>query len=427
MENNLNLNDGLSRRAFVERIAYSLLGVSAMANPSFAAEQAVGNRFGKAKHVIYIYLSGGASHTDTFDPKTDPLINTGVAPINTKGEFQIAGYFPKLAQHGDKFSVIRSLSSKTGSHEAGQYVVRTSYNKNSLIIHPTLGSLSYYLLGKQHASIPDNILISGDSNNSKGGYLSKQFYPISISNPDEGLRYAKSLVDKTKFNSRYNILNQLDKNFQKTYNNREITAYDVLYDETLKLMNSKDLELFDLNKEDNATKERYGKTQFGSGLLLAKRLIKSGVRYVDVSTGSMDYHSDINQSMTRKSLEMDAALAALFEDLAKEGLIKETLVVIATEFGRTPKINSNQGKDHHPAAFSCVLGGLDLGGRAIGKTADDGSTVKETPISIGEFNSSIGYLLGIKPDRVWTSPPESSAPGRPFTIGNGAKPISFIM
>jgi len=427
MENKF-LDNEISRRAFVENMAYSLLGVTALSHTTFGADIPSGNRFGKAKRVIYVYFSGGASHTDTFDPKLDPLINTGILPIKTKGDFEIAGYFPKLAEHGNKFSVIRSLSSKTGAHEQGNYLVHTSYGKSSLIIHPAMGSLSNYLLPKQHPSIPDNILISGDSNHPRGGYLNKQFHPVSIGNPNEGLRYAKALVDKGKFSNRYAILNQFDKNFQKTFNNREIAAYDVLYDETLKLMNSKDLELFDLTKEDDKTKERYGKTSFGSGLLLAKRLIKNNIRFVEVTTGGWDMHNDVKDGMTRKAQEVDTALAALFEDLEKEGMIQDTLVVVATEFGRTPKINVNSGKDHFPAAFSFLLGGLDIGGRVIGKTNEDASKVLETPVTIGEFNATVGHYMGIKSDRVWLSPPESSAPNRPFSIGGSAtvKPISSL-
>lgn len=353
------MNNEINRRKFIENVAYSFLGVTALTDTTLNAEITSNNRFGKAKRVIYVYLSGGASHTDTFDPKDNPLINTNVKPIGTKGDFKIAGYFPKLAQHGNKFSVIRSMSSKTGAHEQGNYLVHTSYGKSSLIVHPALGSISYFLLGKQHGGIPDNILISGDSNHPKGGYLNKQYHPISIGNPNDGLKYSKMLVDKGKFNHRYEILNQLDKNFQKTFNNRDIAAYDILYDETLKLMSSKDLDLFDLNKEDEKTKERYGKTQFGSGLLLAKRLIKNNIRFVEVTTGGWDMHSDVNDGMTKKAQEVDTALAALFEDLEKEGLIKDTLVVIATEFGRTPKINVNKGKDHFPAAFSFVIGGYN--------------------------------------------------------------------
>lgn len=420
MSNTLPTND-VSRRTFIERLAFGTLGVSVLDSNLFSAEVTSKN-FGKAKRVIYLYLNGGASHTDTFDPKLLPEINTGVVPVATTGDFQIAGYYPKLATHGKYFSVIRGMTSKTGAHAQGQYLVRTSYAKNSLTVHPAMGALSYWLLGKQHGSIPDNILISGDNDHSRGGYLDKQYYPVNIVNPTEGLRYSKSSVSDAVLNNRMAILDGLNRGFKQNAVLPDVAAYNTFYDETLKLMQSEDLNLFDLNKEDAATRARYGMNQIGQGLLLAKRLIKNNVRYVEVDNGGFDMHNDINTNMTRKAAELDTALDALFSDLATEGLIKDTLVVIATEFGRTPKINVNEGKDHFPAAFSCVLGGMDIGGRAIGKTNETAEKIVERPVSIGEFNATIGHLLGIKHDHIWMSPTN-----RPFTTGNKEAPIKELV
>lgn len=416
-----NLKNDVSRRDFIQKLAFSTLGVSMLDNVTFAQSASL-PKFKKAKRVIYLYLNGGASHTDTFDPKSLPEINTGVSAIKTTGDFEIAGYFPKLAQHGKNFSVIRSMTSKTGAHAQGQYLVRTSYPKNNLTVHPAMGALSYWLLGKQHGSIPDNILISGDTDHSKGGYLDKKFYPLSIVNPNEGLRYGRKSVSDTVFSKRMQVLNDLDRNFRSTYNLPEVNSYNTFYDETLKLMSSSDLDLFDLNKESKETRERYGMNQLGQGLLLAKRLIKNNVRYVEVDNGGYDMHVDIKDNMTRKSAELDTALDALFSDLNTEGLINDTLVVIATEFGRTPKINQNDGKDHFPGAFSCMIGGLDIGGKVIGKTNETAEKILDRPVNIGEFNATIAHLLGIKHDHVWMSPT-----ARPFTVGNGDLPIKELL
>jgi len=424
MRNSINEIDGdnkCSRRTFVERLAYGTLGVSILNNDLFAAPAGL-NKFGKAKRVIYLYLNGGASHTDTFDPKKLPEINTGVDPVATTGDYQIAGYYPKLAQHGKNFSVIRGMTSKTGAHSQGQYLMRTSYAKNSLTIHPAMGALSYWLLGKQHGTIPDNILISGDPDHSKGGYLDKRFYPISIVNPNEGLRFSKASVSDTIMGNRLAVLDELNRGFKQKFNTPDVTSYNTFYDETLKLMKSQDLNLFNLNKEDKATRDRYGMNSLGQGLLLAKRLIKNNVRYVEVDTGGWDMHNDINTNMTRKAAEVDMALDALFTDLKSEGLINDTLIVIATEFGRTPKINVNEGKDHFPAAFSCVLGGMDIGGRVVGKTDDNAEKIIERPVTIGELNATVGHLLGIKHDHVWMSPAN-----RPFTTGNKSEPIKELL
>jgi uncharacterized protein (DUF1501 family) len=418
---NTNINTDISRRNFIEKLAYGTLGVSIMQPFSCGAENP-NSRFGKAKRIIYLFLNGGASHLDTFDPKTNPETSTGIKGIKTTGEFEITEHFPKLAQHGKNFSVIRSMTSQTGAHAQGQYLVRSSYPKNSLTLHPTMGALSYWLLGKQHGSIPDNILISGDTDHSKGGYLDKKFYPLSIVNPTEGLRYGKSSVSDSVFSKRMQILNSLNSGFGQQNKLADVSSYNTFYDETLKLMSSSDLDLFDLNKEDKETRERYGMNQLGQGLLLAKRLIKNNVRFVEVDNGGYDMHVDINDRMADKAMELDTALAALFDDLESDGLIKETLVVIATEFGRTPTVNVNQGRDHSPGAFSCVIGGLDLGGKVIGKTDEKGAKVVDRPVSIGEFNATIGHLIGIKHDHIWTS-----NTGRPFSTGNNSKPLPELI
>jgi hypothetical protein len=433
MDKNLNLNNDVSRREFIEKAAYSLLGVSALTSTSFGADIPKQN-FGKAKRMIIISLNGGCSHVDTFDPKDHPNINGGIKPIQTNGGFTISSYFNELAKHGDKFSLIRGINTKSGAHESASYSMKTSYTKNSLIIHPSMASIIFSLKGSQHGSIPDNILITPDSNHPKSGYLNKQFSPLTITNPLEGLRFSKKTVENSKFNNRLEILKAFDNNFQKIYDNEDVREYHVLYNETLKLMNSKDLELFDLNKESEATKERYGKTQFGQGVLLAYRLLKNNIRAVEVGSSSFDFHNDINTGMTTKTGEIDKAMSALFTDLAKDKLLDDTLVLITTEFGRTScyatagksieKIdevsprNVNDGRDHQPAAFSALIGGCGMYGKVVGKTNEFANKVIDRPVSVGEINATIGALFGIKPDYVWMSPPNSSAPNRPFTVGN---------
>lgn len=433
MENKLNLSDDFSRREFVEKLAYSLLGVTALSQTTFA-DDIPSTHFGKAKRMIIISLNGGASHIDTFDPKDNPNVNGGVNPIPTTGGFTISKYFPQLAQHGNKFSVIRGMTTKSGAHEPASYIMKTSFMKNSLTVHPSVASIIYALKGAQHGTIPDNILITPDSNHPKAGYLDKKFSPLIIVNPLEGLRYSKISVDNAKFSKRLEILKAFDDNFQNKYENEATKEYSIIYNETLKLLSSKDLDLFDLNKEDAATRERYGKSSFGSGVLLAKRLIKNGVRAVEVGSSSWDFHNDIQTAMENKSKDVDQALAALFDDLSKEGLLKDTLVVVTTEFGRTGSYskdgkaltdannanpyNVNSGRDHQATAFSCMIGGMDIAGKVIGKTNDLGNKVIERPVSVGEFNATVGHLFGIKHDYVWHSPTN-----RPFTIGNKEKPI----
>jgi hypothetical protein len=323
------------------------------------------------------------------------------------------------------------MTSKTGAHSQGQYLMRTSYAKNSLTIHPAMGATSSYLLGKSHDSIPDNILISGDNDHPREGYLDKKFTPLPIINPNEGLRFSKLSVSESGLNNRLSVLNALDRNFREGYGVKDVNSYNVLYDETLKLLKSEDLDSFDLNKETPENRDRYGRSNFGQGCLLAKRLISRGVRYIEIGDGGWDMHNDISTAMTNKAEYYDKALASLFNDLSESGLLKETLVVIATEFGRTIDsknennllgLNKNEGRDHHPSAFSCLIGGCGLGGKVVGKTDENGQKVVERPTEIGELNATIGHLLGIRHDHIWMSPSN-----RPFTIGNKSEPIKELI
>lgn len=428
-EKTLNLKSGTSRREFIEKMAYTTFGVSVLQTPAGATftDQKM---FGRAKHVIYIYNNGGMSHLDTFDPKNSKKVNGGIGKVMTTGEFYVSEYFKNLAKHGDKFSLIRGMTSKTGAHAQGQYLMRTSYSKNGLTVHPAMGAVSSYLLGKQHESIPDNILISGDANHPKEGYLNKRFSPLPIINPNEGLRYSKSSVSESGLSNRMSILDSLDRNFRQNFGSKDVDSYNTLYDETLKLLKSDDLEAFDLNKEDAKIRDEYGRSNFGQGCLLARRLISRGVRYIEIGDGGWDMHTDIADRMTQKEY-YDKALASLFADLHSRGLLEETLIVVATEFGRTidPKnsngnggLNKNDGRDHHPSAFSCLIGGLGIGGKVVGKTDDVGQKVTERPVDIGEFNATIGHFLGIAHDNVWMS-----SAGRPFTVGNKKEPIKELL
>jgi hypothetical protein len=424
---NLNLNNDISRRAFVEKLAFSTFGLSVLNTYGVDTPKL----FGKAKHVIYIYNSGGMSHVDTFDPKSKNTINGDVKPIPTTGDFFISEYFPELAKHGNKFSVIRGMTSKTGAHSQGNYLMHTSFAKNSLTIHPAMGALSSYLLGKQHSSIPDNILISGEGDHPREGYLDKKFSPLPIINPNEGLRFSKLSISDSTLNNRLSVLDVLDRNFKKSFGLADVNSYNTLYDETLKLLKSEDLSVFDLAKESPENRDKYGRSNFGQGCLLAKRLISKGIRFVELNDGGWDMHTDIKDNMTKKQEYYDKALGALFSDLTESGLINDTLIVIATEFGRTidnensngnAGLNKNDGRDHHPAAFSCIMGGCGLGGKIVGKTDENGQKVVERAVDIGELNATIGHMLGIKHDHVWMSPAN-----RPFTVGNKSLPIKELI
>ncbi len=407
--------DPSSRREFMLKTAKTALGVSVLSgleNEAFAAaEAAPAGKGGKAKAVIYLYMSGGMSHIDTFDPKTGST--KGFAdPVQAKGgDFQLGGYLPELAKHGDKLCLIRSMTSKTGVHESGSYIMHTGYEPRGTIVHPTLGSWAQHFKGRSHKTLPSSVVIGAGSANA--GFFPSALSPVPISNADNGLQNAKAAVSDAMFKKRVSLLNEFDTAFRDKYQSREVKAYTEFYDETMNLLTSEDLGAFDLKKEDQATRTMYGQG-FGQGCLLARRLVQSGVRFVEVRTGSWDMHNTIDQGMTTLGKSMDTAFAALLTDLKRTGLLDSTLVMLGSEFGRTPDVNQNDGRDHYPKVFTTVLAGGGIkGGYTYGSSDKDGREVADKPVTVPDFIATIGAAMGLPIDETVMSPS-----GRPFRIGD---------
>jgi hypothetical protein len=418
----LKLNPA-SRREFMLRTAKTALGVSVLSgldNEAFgAAEATPAGKGGKAKAVIYLYMAGGMSHIDTFDPKTgatkgfkDPISATG-------GAMQLGGYMTNMAKHGDKLTIVRSMTSKTGVHEAGTYVMHTGYDPRGTIVHPTLGSWAQHFKGRSHSTLPSSVTIGAGTANA--GFFSPSLAPIPISNAESGLQNVKSAVGEDMFKKRISLMNEFDTAFRDKFKSPEVKAYTEFYDETMNLLTSKDLEAFDLSKEDAATRQMYG-NGFGQGCLLARRLVQSGVRFIEVRAGGWDMHNYIDEAMERTGTGMDTAFAALLTDLQRTGLLDSTMVVLGSEFGRTPDINENSGRDHFPKVFSTVFaGGGVKGGYVHGASDKDGREVADKQVTVQDFIATIGAAMGLPVSEVVMSPS-----GRPFTVGDKGKVVSEL-
>ena len=195
-----------------------------------------------------------------------------------------------------------------------------------------------------------------------------------------------------------------------------------MYDDAVTLMKSSDLEAFDLTQESDAVRDRYGRNNFGQGCLLARRLVENDVRFVEVTLGSWDTHTSNFVRTPQLCETLDQGFSSLLVDLEQRGLLDDTLVVLTSEFGRTPRINQNVGRDHYPQAFSSVMaGGGIAGGRRFGKSDETGENVVENPVSVFDFNASIGYALGLPLDQVLFSPTK-----RPFTAANDGTPVTGL-
>jgi hypothetical protein len=410
-----------NRRRFIELAAGSFLGVST--SNSFGAaggKSAFPLPTDPAKQLIYLYMEGGMSHIDTFDLKTGHDNQGSTRPINTNVDgIRFSSHLPNLARHADKLCIVNSLTSTAGDHEKGNYFMHTSYQQRATIRHPGIGSWYHKLKGKLNPTLPASVFIGRESRfHGSGGFFEPEFEPLAINEPQSGLKYARRLVDENRFKRRINLANDIDAEFLKRYHSKPIRAYGHMYADAVRLMDSPDLAAFDIHREDENTKSRYGSEPFGQGCLLARRLIERNVRSVEVSFGGWDTHQNNFTSIPELCHTMDQAVAALLDDLKRIGKLDDTVVVLTTEFGRTPQINQNVGRDHYPQAFTSVLaGGGFKGGYIHGKTSEGAEEVIEDSMTIPDFNATIAHALGIPVDHVLYSPTV-----RPFTVAHKGKP-----
>jgi len=412
--------DSLSRRLFMQQAAQFSLGVSLTAAlPSLARAQAGTADTGKAKNLIYIYLSGGMTHLDTFDPKDSKGVMLGDDPISTNVDgMRFGSQLVNLAKHADKMAVINSMSSQNGAHEQGQYEMRTAYEKLATIVHPTMGPFLEELIGKRDSILPDSVVVGQSTSNA--GYLDPSRSPLPIADPNGGVPNSSLLTDNTRFERRMEIANKLGKQFVSKYDYSGAKSYVEYYDQATTLLKSTELDAFDISGESN--REKYGDTRLGQGCLLARRLIENGVRTVEVISGGWDMHVGIDTAIADKGTELDMALSTLLEDLESRGLLDSTLVAVGTEFGRTPNINMNGGRDHFPVAYSTVLAGGGIkGGQVYGATNKEGTKVSSDPVRPRDFIATIGHGMGIDLEAEIYSPN-----GRPFKFGRGGTPVTEL-
>jgi hypothetical protein len=421
-------SDELTRRSFMSNAARTLLGVHLlpMFGPTIAGAAPAAK--GRAKHVIYLFMSGGMSHLDTFDPKPKKKDVMGkTETIATKADGVMVGHYLKnTAAVMDKVCVINSMNSTQGAHEQGSYIMHTSYSLRGTIKHPSLGSWVLRLGGRLHPDLPGFVAIDSSQDLTGGGFLGAKFAAAPIGSPDEGLKDSKRVdpVSQEDFDRRLTLADKLNRRFHERYPNADVKAYEDLYREAVSLMNSKDLKAFDLREETEATRNLYGSGRFAQGCMLARRLVQHDVRFVEVQLGGWDTHYDNFTGVEGRCQEFDQAYAALLTDLEKCGKLKDTLVVVATEFGRTPEIKAehNGGRDHHPSAFTCLLaGGGVKGGMKHGLTDSSGGKVKEGLVTVQDFNATIAHALGLNYKEVILSPSQ-----RPFQIADKGTPVTSL-
>ncbi len=403
---------------------------------------AMANDPDRRRHCILLWMSGGPSQTDTFDMKPNHA---------NGGEFQEAQtsvpglrwsqHLPKLASMADRLAVIRGMSTKEGDHGRGTYLMRTGYKPMGPEQYPSIGASLANQLGHANLSLPSNVSIgSFRSFNEEAfspGYLGPRFAPLfvgatdvpgAISNDEEGFPQlqVQSLqrpadVDEQRMQQRLKFWRNLQSGFVTARQGGAAATHNQVYEGALRLMSSEDAEAFDLSKEPPALRQQYGATVFGQGCLMARRLIERGVPFIEVSLGTSseqvgwDTHSNNFTTVRELSTTLDNGWATLMQDLDDRGLLESTTILWMGEFGRTPVINANAGRDHYPRAWTTVLaGGGIAGGQAYGKTSDDGTAVEKDQVNQQDLLATLCQALG-----VGAAASNMSPSGRPIPIAEG--------
>ncbi len=384
-----------TRRNMLKMFSASILGM-----PISNLLAATPRKGGTAEHVILFWNSGGMSHLDTWDPKPGRPVQGEFNPIKTSVPgMEISEIFPELAKQMHNAALIRSIRGTNGDHGRAQYELQTGFNQAPNVMHPGLGSIVVHERDPL-GDLPAYISISG--NPARAGYLGQQCEAYYVGRPGEKDPYLAfpEGIHHARGKKRLEILARMNARTSDQLGASKLKASETALKDAIALMESPALKAFELNEENPATVERYGNTEFGRGALLARRLVEKGVRFVQVNRGGFDNHGTIFEAMRNHGATMDPALASLLSDLKANGLLRKTLVLVLSEFGRTPRINDGGGRDHWARVFSAFMAGGGIkGGTIIGASDEDGMDPAERPVKPFDLHATVCHALGIDLNR----------------------------
>ncbi len=388
----------LNRRVFLQ-----WAGVSWLTPLGSLLAQAAEARKGEPAHsVIVLWLAGGPSQLETFDPHPDKAIAGGTRAISTavKG-IQLAEGLERLAERMADVSVVRSLVSKEGDHERGTYTLKTGYRPEPKVVHPSLGAICCHELPAGKTDVPRHVSILSNQWPGRGGFLGDEFDAFKLGDPSERLPDVTSHVGMPRFDQRVRDLDIVEDAFAKGRRQRvEATQHRQTIEKARTLMTSEQLQAFDVSREPADLRKAYGDHPFGRGCLAARRLIEVGVRCVEVTLDGWDTHAN-NHGLVKKQLEiLDPAFATLVRDLKQRDLLRKTVVLCMGEFGRTPEINRLEGRDHWPHNFSVALAGGGIrGGQVVGQSDPEGGKEVVDKVEVSGIHATVLAALGLNPDK----------------------------
>ena len=352
------------------------------------------------KAIIVLWMGGGPTTIDLWDMKPGHANGGEHKPISTSAAgVKISEHLPNVAKQMKNLAIIRSLTTSEGDHDRGTTLMNTGRAPNPLVQFPSLGSVMAYQHRENETDLPGFVSVGGGGGRGPG-FLGMRYAPFTVQNPGtppENLLPPRDVKDR--MDRRAGLFDKLEGSFRTGVERDAVKAHADVYAKAMNLVVSERKEVFSLDKESAALKEEYGTSAFGKGCLLARKLVEAGSVCVEVSLGGWDMHNGIFNALATRALPaLDKGMGALVRDLADRGLSKNVEVIWMGEFGRTPRINQNGGRDHYPRAWSIVVGGGTIkGGQAYGSTDEGGEAVKEKPTKIGDVFATLYKGLGMDP------------------------------
>jgi hypothetical protein len=371
---------------------------------------------------ILLFMRGGPSQFETFDPKPGHTNGGPTQSIQTAvNSVRIAEGWTNVAREMNRLAIIRSMNNREGEHQRAVYQMHTGYVPLAALRYPSIGSIVAREIAPADFDLPAFVSIGNRLGTIGSGFLGMAHAPFVVGDPNRLPTNVErpAFVSQNRFDRRLDLLHDLENEFAESGGRARVQDHRAVYDGASRLVRSPRLQAFDLAQETNATRDRYGRTAFGQGCLLARRLVETGVTFVEVDLPGWDTHQNNFDTTRRLSEQADAGFAALLHDLADRGRLGRTLVIWMGEFGRTPRINPNNGRDHFPRAFSVALAGGGIrGGQVIGATSDGGNDVTERPVGVADLFCTFCRALGIDPRKENVTPI-----GRPIRLVDGGEAV----
>jgi hypothetical protein len=430
----LSSRSNVARRDLLKLSAAGVMGASStgwlLPRLAFANE----NKAERPRACIMLHMQGGMSQHHTF---TVPEFKAQNEQIQTAVPgVQFCELFPKLAQRMGDICLIRGMSTGNTVHERARSMMHTGYNPNGTVTYPSVGNIASCELGMADAELPNFVAIHGGSDGDGAGaphrsapsYLGPKHAPIAVNDPAKGLENLRSSVEAREFESGARLLDEFETTLQTGRSSSAAAAHQANVRRALQLMNSQKMQAFEIDREPLAIRESYGSSHFGKSLLLARRLVEAGTPFVEVTLSGWDDHGGAQKKVAGRAAYMDPAVAYLIEDLKQRGLFENTLIVLMSEFGRTPQLadsgyNQTLGAGHYANAWTTFMAGCGVqGGRVIGKVDAKGGEVTDRPVNVQEFLATMCHALGIDYQKEYLA-----KDGRPMTfLTKSAKPVAEV-